>query len=303
MLAAKPSPSSPPSDEAAAASAPAGSMSFIARVRAALPQLPPTERRLGEFLLDFPGNLSSYAALEIAELTGVSNATVTRFIRRLGYEGYEDARRHARQQEGSGSPLFLPASAAQGTPTSELIAAHLRQASDSLATTIGQLSAEQLDAIAQALVGARQLLFVGYRQNRNFAAYLRWQLLQALPMPSQVIPGAGETLGEYIAQLSEQDVVIVFALRRSVRVVSEFAAQARRQGARLLCITDHASPAMPADWLLRVHTAAPGPLDNHAALFMLSHLIATATLQQSGQPGRRRMAAIEAGHDALGELL
>lgn len=300
MPAAKPS---PPSNEAVDTSTPAGStLSFIARVRAALPQLPPTERRLGEFLLDFPGNLSSYAALEIAQLTGVSNATVTRFIRRLGYEGYEDARRHARQQEGSGSPLFLAASATQATPTSDLIAAHLRQASDNLATTIGQLSPEQLDAIAKALVGARQLLFVGYRQNRNFAAYLRWQLLQALPMPSQVIPGAGETLGEYVAQLSEQDVVIVFALRRSVPVVSEFTAQAKRQGAKLLCITDHASPAMPADWLLRVHTSAPGPLDNHSALFMLSHLIATATLQQSGQPGRRRMAAIEAGHDALGEM-
>lgn len=84
---------------------------------------------------------------------------------------------------------------------------------------------------------------MGYRQNRNFAAYLRWQLLQALEMPSQVIPGAGETLGEYAAQIGAQDVVVIFALRRSVRVVSEFARQARLLGARLICITDHASPA------------------------------------------------------------
>ena len=281
---------------------PAEAQSFIARVRAALPQLPPTERRLGEFLLDFPGNLSSYAAAEIAKLTGVSNATVTRFIRRLGYESYEDARRHARAQGDKGSPLFLAAAAAQGAPTADVIATHLRQASDNLAVTTGQISAAQLDAIAKALIAARQLLFVGYRQNRNFAAYLRWQLLQALDMPSQVIPGAGETLGEYAAHLGEGDVVVVFALRRSVPVVSEFARQARQMGARLLCITDHASPAPEADWLLRVQTSAPGPLDNHAALFMLCHLIATTTLQQSGQPGRRRMAAIEASHDALDEL-
>ena len=45
----------------------------------------------------------------------------------------------------------------------------------------------------------------------------------------------------------------------SVRVVSEFARQARLLGARLICITDHASPAPEADWLLRVQTSAPGP--------------------------------------------
>ncbi|RDI14139.1 MULTISPECIES: MurR/RpiR family transcriptional regulator [Comamonas] len=282
---------------------PAETHSFIARVRAALPQLPPSERRLAEFLLDFPGNLSSYAAAEMAKLTGVSNATVTRFIQRLGYEGYEDARRHARAQGDNGSPLFLAAASAQGRPTADVIATHLRQASENLAVTIGQISADQLDAIAMALIGARQLFFVGYRQNRNFAAYLRWQLMQALEMPSQVIPGAGETLGEYAAQIGENDVVVIFALRRSVRVVSEFARQARLLGARLICITDHASPAPEADWLLRVQTSAPGPLDNHTALFMLCHLIATATLQQSGQPGRRHMAAIETSHDALDEML
>ena len=277
--------------------------SFIARVRAALPQLPPTERRLGEFLLDFPGNLSSYAAAEIAQLTGVSNATVTRFIRRLGYDSYDEARRHARTQGDNGSPLFLAAATAQGTPTAEVMSTHLRQATDNLAVTMGQISAAQLDTIAKALIGARQLMFVGYRQNRNFAAYLRWQLLQALHMPSQVIPGPGETLGEYAAQLGQGDVVVVFALRRSVRLVTEFARLARQQGARLLCITDHASPAPEADWLLRVQTSAPGPLDNHAALFMLCHLIATSTLQQCGQPGRRHMAAIETSHDELDELL
>ncbi len=297
----KPTPATtaPPDTEPGAAAA--HSSSFIARVRAALPQLSPTERRLAEFLLDFPGNLSSYAALEIAQLTGVSNATVTRFIRRLGYESYEDARRHARAQEGSGSPLFQAGRNAN-TATADMMAQQLQQASDNMVTTLGQLNPEVLDAISKALVEARQLLFIGYRQNRNFAAYLRWQLLQALPMPIQVLPGAGETLGEYAAHVAPEDVVVVFALRRSVKLAQEFAAQALAAGARVLCITDHASAALPATWLLRVHTAAPGPLDNHSSLFMLCHLIASAALQQAGQPARRRMAAIEASHDVLGEL-
>ena len=83
--------------------------SLLSRVRDQLHDLPPTERRLADLVLDFPGELASYTASELAALAHVSNATVSRFIRRLGYENYDEARRHAREEKGSGSPLFLAA--------------------------------------------------------------------------------------------------------------------------------------------------------------------------------------------------
>ena len=38
--------------------------SFLGRVRESLPDLHPAERRLGEFLCDFPGEIASYNAQE-----------------------------------------------------------------------------------------------------------------------------------------------------------------------------------------------------------------------------------------------
>ena len=60
--------------------------SFLFRVREALEDLHPAERRLGGFVCDFPGELASYSASELATLAQVSNATVSRFVKRLGYE-------------------------------------------------------------------------------------------------------------------------------------------------------------------------------------------------------------------------
>lgn len=279
---------------------PSASASFVSRVREALGALPPTERRLGEFVLDFPGNLSSYSASELARLTGVSNASVTRFVRRLGYESYDEARRHAREAGSSGAPLYL-GQVGEGVESS--VAGHIRQAQDNLAGTFNHIPAEQIDDIARAMAGARRLVFLGYRQNRNFAAYLRWQLLQVLDNQPVVIPGPGETLAEYGAQLGERDLLVVFALRRSVPAAARFAAQAHAAGVPVLCITDHFNKGpWPARWLLRCHTQAPGPLDNHVALMMLCHLLATRAMALAGPAGRRRMAAIESGHDALEEL-
>lgn len=283
-----------------ARSTPPATASFVSRVRDALSGLPPTERRLGEFLLDFPGNLSGYSASELAGLTGVSNASVTRFVRRLGYESYDEARRHAREAGSSGAPLYL---GQPGEGTESKVAGHIRQAHDNLANTFNHIPAELIDTVAQAMVSARRLVFLGQRQNRNFAAYLRWQLLQVLDNQPVVIPGPGETLAEYGAQLGSEDLLVVFALRRSVPAVARFVAQAHRAGVPVLCITDHFDKsAWPARWLLRCHTQAPGPLDNHVALMMLCHLLATRAMELAGQAGRRRMAAIESGHEALDEL-
>ena len=274
-------------------------LSLTHRLRDKLGTLPPAERKLGEFLLDFPGDLASYTASELCRLTGVSNATITRLIQRLGYKNYDEARRTARSERSSGSPLFLlnPGTGIEGSMT-----VHIQQAQDNIAATFNQIPAALIDEIALAMVQARRVWFLGYRQNRNFAAYLRWQLHQVLDSP-QIIPGPGETLGNYAADISESDVLVVFVLRRSVPLVNAFARQASQAGTRVLYITDHFSKtAVTAQWLLRCHTQAPGPLDNHVALMMLCHLLATRVMEHAGTKGRRRMAAIEAAHDTLNEL-
>jgi len=70
---------------------------FTERVQALYASLPSGERKVADLVLDFPGEIAAYAASEIAGLSGVSKATVTRFFRRLGYESFEEARRSARR--------------------------------------------------------------------------------------------------------------------------------------------------------------------------------------------------------------
>lgn len=274
--------------------------SFVGHVRQTLNSLSPTERKLGEFVLDYPGDLATYTASELASLVGVSNATVTRFIQRLGYENYEDARRQAREERNTGSPLFLSAPGSKGVEGS--VASHIVQAQDNIVATFNHIPAELVDEIAKAMAGAGNVWFMGYRSNRNLAAYLRWQLVQMLPR-THLIPGPGETLGEYAVDMGPTDVVLVFALRRSVAMAAKFATTATQAGAKVVYITDHFSKtAVPAQWLLRCHTQAPGPLDNHVSVMLLCHLLATRVMHHAGTKGRRRMASIETLHDGLSEL-
>lgn len=273
--------------------------SFTDRIRAHIADMSPTERRLAEFLLDFPGELASYAANEIAGLAGVSNAAVTRFVRKIGYDSYDAARQHVRSERNTGSALYLVHAA---TGADDPLAAQLQQAQANLNMTFAALSGQEADAIANALLTARRVWCLGTRSGRTAAEYTAFQLSQVIPSVT-LAPRAGETLGEHVASMTAEDVVILFGLRRPARRLGAVIEAVKATGAAVLFISDESFDRRPdLAWHLKCQTAAPGPLFNHTAVLAVCHLIATRAIELSGKKGRQRLASIEAAHDALDEM-
>lgn len=275
------------------------SLSFLARVREGLPHLHPTEKLLAEFVLDFPGELASYSASELARLADVSNSTVTRFIKKLGYRNYDEARRQVREEKQTGSPLFLTGRSAG---VEQLFEAHVEQAHENLRRTFSRLSAPQVDAIAEALIQARKVWVTGFRSSHAVASYFRWQIFQ-VKEDILVVPNAGDTLGEYMASVGASDVFVVFGLRRRPSRLREIIAQAVATGAKVLYVTDgQVAPHPEVTWHIYCACSAPGPLDNHASVIAICHLIANRVIELSGNAGRERLSAIEDSHVAFDEI-
>lgn len=274
--------------------------SFLYRVRQAIPQLHPAEKRVGEFVCDFPGELASYSAQELAALAHVSKATVTRFIQRLGYENYEEARRHARAEKQTGSRLFLTTAA--DAAAAQSMQAHVAQGVANLEATFLSISEGQIEAVTEAMIAARKVWVLGFRSSHPFASYLQWQLTQVIE-DIVAIPGAGQTLGEHLVSLREDDVVIFFAMRRRIAQVDAILTQLRKSKAKFLYITDEgAAFETSATWHFQCQTLAPGPLFNHTAVMALCHLLITRCLEKAGVEGRKRLRNIETLNEGLDEL-
>ena len=274
--------------------------SFLYRVRQALPDLHPAERRLGDFVCDFPGELASYSASELASLAHVSNATVSRFIQRLGYENYDEARRHARAEKQTGSRLFLSTSA--DSSAGQSVAAHVAQGIANIEASFLAITETQINAVATALLDARKVWVIGFRSSHPFASYLQWQLTQVIEN-IVAIPGPGQTLGEHLVSLDERDVVILFGLRRRIARIDPMLDQIEKSRAKLLYITDEGAAFLTsAAWHIRCQTLAPGPLFNHVAVMALCHLIITRCLEHADVAGRNRLRSIESLNDSLEEL-
>lgn len=273
---------------------------FLARVTDALPDLHPSERKLADLVLDFPGEIAGYTAGEIAELANVSNATVSRFVRRIGYASFDEARRAVRDEQRAGTALLRFSSE---IPTGNgAIARHFEVSQKNLELTYGALDEAVIDGLAHAMIAASRVWFIGFRAGQSFAQYLGWQTSQVLPNVT-VLPRAGETLAESMVSLTDQDVVVLIALRRKPKVVNAVAAAVRAANASLAVLEDRPAPELAeADWHLRCATSTSGPLMNHVGCMAVCNLVGARTIELSGTAGRSRMAAIEEGHRRFDEM-
>lgn len=274
--------------------------SFLSRIKAALPELHRAERTLGTFLLEFPGDLASYDAQELARLSGVSKSTVSRFVRRLGFENYESARRAARAESQRGSRHFLAHS--ENVPPEQQLATSLEEELENISRTFERIDMAELDALAQAIASSRKVWVAGYRISHSFASYVYWQLIKVVP-EAALIPQAGESLGEHFAAMQPDDIVIWIALRQKMGNTDAALLQLDRLGIPTALITDDGTePNHRTKWHFRCRIETSSPQFNHASVTSLCHQIVTRATLRAGLDARTRLRRIDEFNKELGEV-
>ena len=225
---------------------------------------------------------------------------MSRFVRRLGYANYEEARRRVRVERDDGAVLFL-GSVGESDPD-RFLADHLEQAQLNVQRTFAQISMAEIDALADAVLDARRVFLIGMRAGHVFAGYLHRQMSQIVA-DITLLPIAGETLAESLASIGPKDCAVIVSLRRRPALIEAVTAAVIGSGARVALVTDEAAERR-ADvaWHLRCHTGSLGPLFDHGAVLATCHLLATRVITRSGRAGRSRLTAVEQMLDTLGEL-
>jgi DNA-binding MurR/RpiR family transcriptional regulator len=268
------------------------------RIEAVWSELTPSERQVAEVVLERADDLAGFSGAELAELSGASKATVSRFFRRLGFTSYAEARVDARSLRARGVPTGgLP----DGSPGP--VAAHVAHDVKNLTRTAENLSASDLDGVVTTLAAARRVLVLGWRNSYPVALHLREQLLQARPDVS-VAPLPGQTVAEEVAGLDARDLLVVVGFRRRTPAVPAVLELAAELGVPCVLLTDPAAgpPAAPVAHRLVVPVDGPGAFDSYAAVMTTVVVLAEGVLARRGGAGRHRVGEVAKAHDALAEL-
>src|SRR5690606_2398115 len=139
-------------------------LSLEKRIEAHYESLPPAERRLGDLLLRFPGDIANFSATELAEMAGTSKAAATRLFRRLGYESFNELREEIRNASSWGSPIYIAEEVPPSNNRGSIVAEQLRRDYENLSRTLESIAPADLADIVKALASARQVAVIGFRK-------------------------------------------------------------------------------------------------------------------------------------------
>jgi DNA-binding MurR/RpiR family transcriptional regulator len=258
------------------------------------------EKRVADVILDAPGELGLYSASELAERANVSNATITRFVRRAQFSSYEELRLAAREARSWGSPLFQTGPVTS-TGDNDFLSEFLKAETHNLAQALNSLVPSEIDEMAEALIAARNLVFMGFRNSHFLASYARNQFLQ-FRSGTRISPGPGETITESTADLTSEDVVLVIGLRRILSSLKSEMASLHDRGVPILLLTDPSARVVPAfaRWTLTCPVESPYLFDSYSGVQSVLRILAYKSFQKSGKRGRAYMQAIEARHAETG---
>jgi DNA-binding MurR/RpiR family transcriptional regulator len=262
------------------------------RIARAFEQLGPAERVVAEHLREHPDDVALYSSAEIARITGVSKATVSRLLRRLGWGGAQEARDEIRSLRSTGVPL--------GTTTGDAETAEARN----LTRAYTSLDAYGRERLAATLTGARRIVVIGFRTAFPVALHLRGQLTQARA-GVELAPQPGQSIGEELAGLDTSDVVILFGFRRRPRSFDGLLLHLLTAEIPVVLITEPGgAPGVATDLasVIECPIEAPGPFDSYGAAMALVARIASDVHRALGSRAIARVLAMADLYEDLDEL-
>ena len=261
-------------------------------------ELTASERKTADYVLKNRDRSQYLSIGELAEESGVAEATVSRFCRRLGYKGY-NAFKLAIANAGAPKPAAASDKSIRDSDDPIELARKLYAVeSEAMLQTLSLLRPAELDKAVTILRNARKVLCMGQGGSMilaSEAAHL-FSVCEGKYVPvsdshMQIIASA---------TLTEADAVLFFSYSGATKDMMETLTVVREQGAKTILITrfPRSPGAALADVVLQCgsnespleHGSVPARI---AQLFLLDILFTRVTLSEPDgcQANRQRIAA------------
>jgi DNA-binding MurR/RpiR family transcriptional regulator len=242
----------------------------LARLGTLAPSLRESERKIADYILTHPDEITYMSITELAERTYTSEATVIRFAQRLGYSGYA-ALKIALTIDRRDGAVPLPSDLRPEAGLAALKRTIIQVNIESLTDTAQLLDDDALAQAVAALISARRIEAYGVGGSAVVAHDAYFMLMQiglpiiALTDPHLQIMSA--------VQLHKGDIALAISLSGSTRDTTEALQAARDAGATCMCITRYArSPITRVAHITLLAAARPATVGGHNLLGRVAQL-------------------------------
>lgn len=272
-------------------------MKLLEQIKSRSEKLSGKQAVIGKFIVD---NLNDLSILNmnlpsIARETGVSEATVTRFVYALGYRNFADfqlaVQEHIQEHYSSRSFPIEPGNGNQEQLYSKVFSLEVRLMEE----TLDRIDPATFDACVDLIFGAKKLLLVGCSPNDYLVTYMHTFLGvyrdNLLPITSLGLP----TQNAIIAAGRDSCAAVVFSYPRYPTATQKIVQQLHEKKIPIVGLTDsELSPIMP---FCRHAIITPHKYlivtDPMASVMAVIHSFIYAVFKRDGSGARARLHRYE----------
>jgi DNA-binding MurR/RpiR family transcriptional regulator len=254
--------------------------SFQELVKHKFPDLSRGQKKVAEFLVNFTEKGSLYTAGQIGKETGVSETTVIRLAYALGLNGFSDLQELMRNEWLSSTD----SKEAAGQYSADSAAKEKKRFGEWLSP----VDENELTQAVDALIKSDQVYIAGFRESHTAAYWLYYKMNQLRNHVLLSFPTG--FLLETLCNLTSASTVVVFSLPRYTKEALEVAQQAKRQGAKVIAITDRR--LSPVGQIADL-TLLAGTTEHILSLLALSQVVVSSMQKKDAKTAGKRQEHFE----------
>jgi DNA-binding MurR/RpiR family transcriptional regulator len=246
-----------------------------------LPKTPLTrlQTRLADYILKNADDVVFMTVAQLAEASGVSDATVVRLAQTLDFEGFPEMKQHLRSfmMARHDTVSRLKQTSLGICSVDELVSVLVQQDAKNLAETAEDMDISNIIRIAHVLKDAKDINILGLRSAHSLAVLLSSTLGFLGKRVRLIVPGTGEMWRD-VSMMTQDSVVVAISFPRYTRLTVEVAESAHLAGAVVVSLTDSPlSPLAPfSDHILTARCSFDGFIESYVTILSLINALVTA---------------------------
>lgn len=216
-------------------------MRLPALIEAHWARLTVNQQKIADFVLTNPFPVATMGIEELAAATETSAATITRFVKALGLNGFTEFRAYAVQGYQSLLKPVENIDRARQHPPRQVVEASFKNARELLETLAQQQESPVWEHVAMRIQSAQRVAFLGFGVSANLLQLFADRLLPFTRSQIMLTGDSGmERVALKIAGLGPEDLLIAMALPRYSQATVDFMKLARGRGTYCIAVTDGA---------------------------------------------------------------
>lgn len=241
------------------------------------------EKKITEFLVKNPKKVMVLSALELGKEIGVSDASVLRFSKIMGFNKFNDFKNYIALELSETSPDDRIVKNwdnfnSKNDIANKIVNADLENIKDFLLNVDFNEVNEAVDAIAEA----KKIYFLGIGSSRAISQFMFWHI-KRLGFNAECVNEGGLGLYESFSHIKKGDVVIIFAFPRFLNDEVKAVKLAKEKKAKIITITSNVFSEISflSNIVFKISVENNGFFNSYIVPMELCNIILTALFEKN----------------------